>query len=473
MAAANPVPEFLTLPMPVIWHDSVPLVPDVKRLLLQMPLRLLMVFRGLMHHPDDWYGRELPRLQSEIEQFGRVDPAAMEGTALVAHVRAVVAALRRASGPRWLAAIGAMARAVPAMRWSARASRRPELQSIGSDLLAGLPTVTNQINAELADLAAEVYETPTLQRIWRTTGPAAVLDALAGHSAPEARTFGDRLTAFLRRWGLREDRGLSMRLPPWEAQPERVVALVGALAGGPAAPPTADVQALRQRAEAAVERATAAAPLPLRGLLHRSMEAIRTAARLREDSHFYVFALAGVARRSLIELGGRWQQAGWLRASDEIFLLRLAEIVAAARGDLDVATTIQQRRPVWAAVRRCWREWQTVATPAGDHLRGVGASAGRVEGVARIILDPAGFGQFRPGDVLVAPATGPAWTPLFRTAAAVVTETGGTMSHAAIVAREYGLPCVMAIPGVTNALRNGEHVLVDGNAGIVQRLANR
>ena len=179
-----------------------------------------------------------------------------------------------------------------------------------------------------------------------------------------------------------------------------------------------------------------------------------------------------MARRSLVELGRRWQQAGRLKTDDEIFLLRLAEIAAAVRGDLDVAATVEARRPVWAAVRRRWREWQTVATPTSDDLRGVGASPGRAEGAARIILEPAGFGQLRPGEVLIAPATGPAWTPLFRTAAAVVTETGATMSHAAIVAREYGLPCVVAVPGVTNAFRNGERVIVDGSAGIVRRLAD-
>ncbi len=472
VAAANPVPEFLSLPPPLIRYGQVPLAPDWKRFLLQLPLRLLLVVRSLAHHPDDWYGRELPRLQGEIERFGRVDPAAMDDTALVAQTQAVVAALRRAAGARWLAASGALIRAAPALVWSSRASRHPDLQRSVSDLLAGLPTVTNRINSELADLAADVQEMPVLRQLWATTGPATLPEALARHPEREVRAFGDRLASFLRRWGLREDRGVSVRLPPWEAQSERVVGLIEALAAGSAPAPSTEVYALRQRTQEAVERIVAAAPVPLRGLLRHALPALRTAVRLREDSHYYIFALAGVARRSLIELGGRWQQAGWLKTDDEIFLLRLAEIAAAAHGDLDVAATVRARRPVWAAVRRRWREWQTATTPTGDYLRGVGASPGRAAGPARIILDPAGFGQLRPGEVLIAPATGPAWTPLFRMAAAVVTETGGAMSHAAIVAREYGLPGVMAVPGVTNALRNGEHVLVDGSAGIVQRLAD-
>ncbi len=470
VAAANPVPELLRLPLPLIRYEQVPLAPDVRRILWQVPLRLAVLLRGLAHHPNDWYGRELPRLQGEIERFGRVEPAALDDAALIAHVQAVVAALHRAAGPRWFAVSGALLRATPALVWSRWASRRPDLQRIGTDLLAGLPTVTNRINAELADLAADVQETPGLRQLWATTGPAALLDTVATHPEPGVRAFGDRLASFLRRWGLREDRGLSARLPPWEAQPERVVALIGALAVGPASP--TEVYTLRQRAQDAIDRAVATVPAPFRGLLRRSLPALRTALRLREDSHYYLFTLVGVARRSLVELGRRWQQAGRLKTDDEIFLLRLAEIAAAVRGDLDVAATVDARRPIWAAVRRRWRAWQTAATPAGADLRGVGASPGRAEGAARVMLDPAGFGQLRPGEVLIAPATGPAWTPLFRTAAAVVTETGATMSHAAIVAREYGLPCVVAVPGVTNAFRNGERVFVDGSAGIIRRLAD-
>jgi pyruvate,water dikinase len=87
----------------------------------------------------------------------------------------------------------------------------------------------------------------------------------------------------------------------------------------------------------------------------------------------------------------------------------------------------------------------------------------------RVIRGPAEFGKIRRGDVLVAPVTAPAWTPLFALAAAVVTETGGALSHAAIVAREYGIPAVLAVKRATSLLADGDHVVVDGNAGWVDR----
>jgi pyruvate,water dikinase len=87
----------------------------------------------------------------------------------------------------------------------------------------------------------------------------------------------------------------------------------------------------------------------------------------------------------------------------------------------------------------------------------------------RIVRDSAEFGELRPGDVLVAPYTNPAWTPLFERAAAVAVDSGGPTSHAAIVAREYGIPAVMATVDGTRRLADGQRVRVDGTAGLVLR----
>jgi rifampicin phosphotransferase len=88
----------------------------------------------------------------------------------------------------------------------------------------------------------------------------------------------------------------------------------------------------------------------------------------------------------------------------------------------------------------------------------------------RVLLDPSGGFDLRPGEILVAPFTDPAWTPLFVAAAAVVVETGSLLSHASIVARELGRPSVVAVPGVTRLLRDGQQVEVDGTRGLVRIL---
>ncbi|NUN50776.1 MAG: pyruvate, phosphate dikinase, partial [Candidatus Brocadiae bacterium] len=107
------------------------------------------------------------------------------------------------------------------------------------------------------------------------------------------------------------------------------------------------------------------------------------------------------------------------------------------------------------------------AKPVDGMLRGMGVSSGRATGPARLIRHPAEGHRLKQGDVLVAPSTDPGWTPLFLRASAVVMEVGGMLSHGAIVAREYALPAVVNIPGLLGALRDGQNVTVDGNAGTV------
>jgi pyruvate,water dikinase len=100
-------------------------------------------------------------------------------------------------------------------------------------------------------------------------------------------------------------------------------------------------------------------------------------------------------------------------------------------------------------------------------LQGTPGSPGVVQGQARILKDVSEFGKLRPGDVLVAPVTNPAWTPLFQRAVAVVVDAGGAASHAAIVAREYGIPAVMSTMNGTKELKDGQWIQVDGSRGLV------
>ncbi len=103
----------------------------------------------------------------------------------------------------------------------------------------------------------------------------------------------------------------------------------------------------------------------------------------------------------------------------------------------------------------------------GDSLKGVAASPGRVTASACVLHGPEDFHLMRPGDVLVAAITTPAWTPLFTRAAAVVTDVGGPLSHGSIVAREYGIPAVLGTGTATERIRSGQVITVDGTAGVV------
>jgi pyruvate,water dikinase len=107
------------------------------------------------------------------------------------------------------------------------------------------------------------------------------------------------------------------------------------------------------------------------------------------------------------------------------------------------------------------------AAPAADgSLTGSPASAGTVTARARVILDPVGA-YLEPGEILVAPSTDPGWTPLFLTAGGLVMEMGGSNSHGAVVAREYGIPAVVGVAHAVDRITTGQRLTVDGGAGTV------
>jgi pyruvate,water dikinase len=178
--------------------------------------------------------------------------------------------------------------------------------------------------------------------------------------------------------------------------------------------------------------------------------------------------------------------AGALSAPDDVWLLTFDEL---RRGLEDPRTLagvgFDERRREFERARRVTAPRITTSdgyvppvssTPvsavdldAGGRLQGTGAAPGVVEGTVRVIMDP-GTERLTRGDVLVAPYTDPGWTPLFVNAAAVVTEVGGRLTHGSLVAREYGIPAVVAVDGATTRLTTGERVRVDGTSGTVERL---
>lgn len=155
-------------------------------------------------------------------------------------------------------------------------------------------------------------------------------------------------------------------------------------------------------------------------------------------------------------------------------LAKLGEEVAAVRGGpqdiewsiVDGRIWVLQARPVTAAPPSPTSPSSASETPAAT-LTGTPGSHGTVTGAARIVRGPGDFARVRPGDILVCPSTDPAWTPLLRIAAGVITETGGVLSHAAIVAREHAIPAVLGIPNATSTLHDDTVITLDGTTGTV------
>jgi phosphohistidine swiveling domain-containing protein len=188
-------------------------------------------------------------------------------------------------------------------------------------------------------------------------------------------------------------------------------------------------------------------------------------------------------RRCALRLGGLLQAEGVIERAEDVFFLTRAELDTRA----PLQDVVRQRRTIWERQRRLLAPLtigrlprllakellgaveavRTTGLAPEDAIVGQPASPGRATGPVRIIHGPGDFDRFQPGEVLVARATAPAWTPLFAHAAGVVTDGGTLAAHASLVAREYGIPAVVATGDATTRLADGQVVTVDGGAGTI------
>jgi pyruvate,water dikinase len=229
---------------------------------------------------------------------------------------------------------------------------------------------------------------------------------------------------------------------------------------------------------------------------------------VREDNEFFtVSAPLAVLRFPLLEIGRRLAARGQLERPGHVFFLTLEEARAALRDGQARHALAARRRGERAFVEQhpgpatygkdpgppppldalpaearfsmtalLWyidRVFEAAsssrAQQAGTRsLGGIGASAGRHTGPVRVVMDESQFGKLRPGDVLVCPITSPVWSVLFPSVGALVTDTGGLLSHPAIIAREYRVPAVVATGNATALLRDDQVVTVDGSTGRVE-----
>jgi phosphohistidine swiveling domain-containing protein len=214
-------------------------------------------------------------------------------------------------------------------------------------------------------------------------------------------------------------------------------------------------------------------------------------AEVREDALADIGLGYPILRAMLRELGNRFVQAGAIQQTDDIFWLEKNEVVLSVSNlgngiELEnLSARVEQRKafnkkagketpPPMMPMKKKYmgidtRVWlaESESNRTGSVLKGVPTSAGKVTAPARLLRGPEDFEHMRPGEVLVAGTTTPAWTPLFAMASAVVTDIGGPLSHGSIVAREYGIPAVMGTGLATKRIQSGQVITVDGTKGEV------
>lgn len=339
---------------------------------------------------------------------------------------------------------------------------------------------TTEMDLALWGLAVRLRDDPESLSVLRSIAPSELSARCLRGTLPLALQRGAE--EFLERYGARGVAEIDIGVPRWRDDPTHIL---GALANYVAHPESAvapDEQFARVEREAEsmveslVERARERDPLRA-DLARFALSRMRELAGLREAPKFYAVRLIGRARKLLVDVGRSLVARGRLDDAEDVFMLDLGEVRSALEG-ADVRPLLGPRRAEMAReasrknLPRLLISDGTEPVPARarssspDRLTGTPASTGRVTAPARVILDPNGA-RLERGEILVAPSTDPGWTPLFLTAGGLVMEMGGAMSHGAVVAREYGIPAVVGVPGATERIETGDLLTVDGAAGTV------
>lgn len=301
-------------------------------------------------------------------------------------------------------------------------------------------------------LAAHVESDPSIAAVLREQPAEAALVLLRSRHPEFIARLDDTVTC----WGHRGPGESELANPVFADDPARLLEVVGKLAGAGKHPTPAPAMGPWVRVLAGVG-----------AWFQRSRERGRDAAiRL---THQY--------RLAVRELGGRLVSQGIIVNGDDAFYLTLDELLAPP---LDVRYLVLRRRVERERLQRerppldfvgHWEPqvWTIPEIGRGEVLAGIAASVGTATGPVRVVTAES-LGEFQPGEVLVAETTDIGWTPYFSYAAAVVVSTGAAMSHAAIIAREFGIPCVVGSKTASRVLRTGHIVEVDGAAGRVVRV---
>ncbi|MFD4247829.1 PEP/pyruvate-binding domain-containing protein [Streptomyces sp. NPDC058525] len=461
----------------VVVRVAVPLPKPTLRL-LTAPVRLVRAARR--HDPAHWASDPLiGAVRRRADELRGPDTAGASWPDLMARVKegpaiaAPLLGLRLRYFPRTLLALAGLYVTLSALR------RRPLMGA----LLSGVDTLTADANRSLEELAAAIRADTGLSETFARRSAEELYEALHTGLRESSPGFAAGFEAFLDQYGHR-DTATPLLLTPgtWRDRPDVVLGILKGLATQdppPAGPHPAD------QAEQALFRhpLLRRGPEPARSAVRALLRQARWFQQIRDDTRFLAMLPLPTMRQALLEMGRRLVAAGVLDAPEDVFHLRLDELdrIGPWPPPPELATGLRELAAQRKAGRAALAGTPLVplapvrpsdATHGGDAgalLYGTPGSAGVAQGPVRVIHGPDDFGALRNGDVLVAPYTSPAWTPLFRRAAAVVTDTGGVASHAAIVAREYGIPAVMGTADATARLTDGQRVRVDGDRGLVLR----
>lgn len=344
--------------------------------------------------------------------------------------------------------------------------------------------VTTEMDLMVGDLADIARENEAIVAAFKEEDTANLLERIQQISGSER--FLATLDKFLAVYGLRGAGEIDVARPRWSDDPTPLLLVIrGNLMNPESGTHREHYVNLTAKANAAIPRLIETArnaPLGwLRArLVRRLLSVFRAYMPIREHPKFMLVHFFQDMREVMQGVAAQWYEQGRIGEMEDIWYLELDEVLEALEHpEIEMKLLIEQRKQDYAHYEKLTPP--RVITSNGEIVKGVRSredfpedailgspvSAGVVEGFAKVVMDPSGA-TLNPGEILIAPSTDPAWTPLFINAAGVVLEVGGLMTHGSVVAREYGIPAVVSVPDATTLIRTGQHIRVNGDAGYVE-----
>src|SRR3954468_8861795 len=439
-----------------------------------------------------WAKEDLPELRADAAQTERLvrsrpDFTELSNQELVDHARSFVLLYRRLFN-RHIVVSGNSGMGIGTVAGVCAAVGRNDAVMT---LVAGLGDVDSAApSMAMWDLGRLVAGSDVLMRAF-DAGVDGLLDRLRADASKDARRFLDGFDALVARFGSRGPNEWELRSHTWGTKPDLVLSAIDRMRLSPGSAAPAGHQAERKaEADAAADeiRALVAGDAEAAGQFEAGLRAARLYLAGRERSKTNNIRIVHEMRLALREVGRRLVEAGALDNIEQIFMFTDDEIDAVLLDPSAWTATAREREAQYLSLFELEPPFVIVGDPpplsewkrrdtstleqatSGTVLTGIAGCPGVARGRARVVLDPSDPTALEPGDILVAPLTDPAWTPLFVPAAAVAGDVGAQITRAVIVSRELGIPCVVSVTGATKIIPDGAMIEVDGTTGTVTLL---
>ena len=310
-------------------------------------------------------------------------------------------------------------------------------------------------------------------------------------SLPGGEEFMARLISFLETYGWRAEEWSLAHQPTWIEQPKTPLFLIGRYLADPSRSPAESMRRAVELRQATAADIEARLSQDKRSQFQQMLGAAHTHVQFSEERALWQLLAVGSVRVPVLALGRLLVDSGVIGDPDDVFYLRLEELREMAVSPRSMPDVVQQRReqldrwetldpptsigrplvvsdrPLQSQIVHRYFFGNTQPQSEGNRIQGIAASQGVISGRARVLHSLNDSDQLQAGEILVCRNTAPPWTPLFAIAAAVVTDIGGLLSHSAICAREYAIPCVVGTRVATTRIGDGALITVDGTAGTV------